>query len=173
MAAPVAVLALGATVIGFLQVPGAWHLVNDWLEPTLIAAPDIEPTAAAEWIVSIVSVGLALAAIALAAWVFVLDPTRRTRLMRAPAGRELLLDQYRFDEVYEEAVVQPGRDLGDVFTDRVERYGIQGSIEGVVRAVIDSGRGLRTVESGLVRSYAFAMIAGVAVVGAVLVLAMR
>jgi epoxyqueuosine reductase QueG len=145
------VLALGATFIGLVQVPGAWHLVNDWLEPTLIAAPDIEPTAAAEWIVSIVSVGLALAAIALAAWVFVLDPTRRTRLVRAPAGR----------------------DLGDVFTDRVERYGVQGSIEGVVRTVIDAGRGLRTVESGLVRSYAFAMIAGVAVVGAVLVLAMR
>jgi NADH-quinone oxidoreductase subunit L len=173
MAAPVAVLALGATFIGFLQVPGAWHLVNDWLEPALIAAPDIEPTAAAEWIVSIVSVGLALAAIALAAWVFVLDPTRRTRLLRAPAGRDLLQDQYRFDEVYEEAVVQPGRDLGDVLTTRVERYGVEGSIEGVVRTVIDAGRGLRTVQSGLVRSYAFAMIGGVAVVGAVLVLAMR
>ncbi len=173
MAAPVSVLALGATFIGFLQVPGGWHLVNDWLAPALTAAPDIEPTAAEEWLVSIVSVGLALAAIAAAAWVFVLDPTRRTRLLRAPAGRELLQDQYRFDEVYEEAVVQPGRDLGDVFTRTVERVGVQGSIEGVVRAVVDTGRGLRTVQSGLVRSYAFAMIGGVAIVGAVLALAIR
>ena len=31
---------------GFLQVPGGWHLVDDWLEPALIADPDIEPTAA-------------------------------------------------------------------------------------------------------------------------------
>jgi NADH-quinone oxidoreductase subunit L len=173
MAAPVTVLAIGATFIGWLQIPGGWHLVNDWLEPTLIAAPDIEPTAAAEWIVSIVSVGLALVAIAIAAWVFVVDPTRRTRLLRAPAGRDLLQDQYRFDEVYEEAVVQPGRDLGDVLTTRVERYGVQGSIEGVVRTVVDAGRGLRIAESGLVRAYAFAMIGGVAVVGAVLALAIR
>jgi NADH-quinone oxidoreductase subunit L len=173
MAAPVTVLAIGATFIGWLQIPGGWHLVNDWLEPTLIAAPDIEPTAAGEWIVSLVSVGLALAAIAIAAWVFVLDPTRRTRLLRAPAGRQLLQDQYRFDDVYEEAVIQPGRDLGDVFTTTVERYGVQGSIEGVVRSTIDFGRGLRVVESGLVRAYAFAMIGGVAVVGAVLALAFR
>jgi NADH-quinone oxidoreductase subunit L len=173
MAAPVTVLAIGATFVGWLQIPGGWHLVNDWLEPALIAAPDIEPSAAAEWIVSIISVALALGAIALAAWVFVVDPTRRTRLLRAPAGRELLQDQYRFDEVYEEAVVQPGRDLGDVFTTRVERYGVQGSIEGVVRSVVDVGRGLRVAESGLVRAYAFAMIGGVAIVGAVLALAIR
>jgi NADH-quinone oxidoreductase subunit L len=173
MAAPVTVLAIGATFIGWLQIPGGWHLVNDWLEPALIAAPDIEPTAAGEWIVSLVSVGLALAAIVIAAWVFVLDPTRRTRLLRAPAGRDLLQDQYRFDDVYEEAVIQPGRDLGDVLTTTVERYGVQGSIEGVVRTVVDAGRGLRIVESGLVRSYAFAMIGGVAIVGAVLALALR
>ena len=173
MAAPVTVLAIGATFIGWLQIPGGWHLVNDWLEPVLIAAPDIEPTAAAEWIVSVISVGLALAAIALAAWVFVVDPTRRTRLLRGPAGRELLQDQYRFDEVYEEAVVQPGRELGDVFTTKVERYGVQGSIEGVVRTVVDLGRGMRIAESGLVRAYAFAMIGGVAIVGAVLALTIR
>ena len=50
---------------------------------------------------------------------------------------------------------------------------MQGAIEGVVRAVVDAGRGLRAVQSGLVRSYAFAMIAGVAIVGAVLALAIR
>ena len=52
-------------------------------------------------------------AIALAWWLFVADPGRRARLAGAlPRARELLADQYRFDEVYEEAVVQPGRDLG-------------------------------------------------------------
>ena len=143
MAAPVPCSPWAPRSSASSRCPAAWHLVNDWLEPALIAAPDIEPTAAAEWIVSMVSVVLALIAIALAWWVFVADPTRRTRLLRAPAGRDLLQDQYRFDEVYEEAVVQPGRDLGDVLTTGVERYGVQGSIEGAVRTVIDAGRGLR------------------------------
>ena len=71
-------------------------------------------------------------------------PRRRERLAGvAPATRELLLDQYRFDDVYEQAVVQPGRDLGDVMTRDVERYGVQGSMEGVARSLVDAGRGLR------------------------------
>ncbi len=64
------------------------------------------------------------------------DPERRLRLAgKAPAARALLDDQYRFDEVYEEAFIQPGRDLGDALTNGVERYGVQGSLEGVVRGV--------------------------------------
>jgi NADH:ubiquinone oxidoreductase subunit 5 (subunit L)/multisubunit Na+/H+ antiporter MnhA subunit len=87
--------------------------------------------------------------------------------------RALLQDQYRFDDVIEGTVVQPGRDLGDVLTTRVERYGVQGGVEGVVASLIGSARGLSALQTGLVRSYAFAMIAGVAVLGAVLALAVR
>jgi len=173
MAAPVTVLAVGATFIGFLQVPGGWHLVDDWLEPTLLADPGIEATATAEWVVSVISVLLALAAIALAWWVFVADPARRTRLVPAPATRELLADQYRFDEVYEEAVVQPGRDLGDVLTAPVESVGVEGSMEAAVRGLLDTGRGLRTLQSGLVRGYVFAMVGGAALIGVVVSLAVR
>jgi NADH-quinone oxidoreductase subunit L len=174
MTVSVAVLAVGATFIGWLQVPGGWHLVDEWLEPALTAAPDIEVSAGVEWIASVASVGLCMAAIAAAAWVFVADPGRRQRLAgTAPATRELLLDQYRFDDVYEEALVEPGRELGDVLTRDVERYGVQGAMEGVARSLVDVGRGLRVVESGLVRAYAFAMIAGAAVLGIVFALAMR
>ena len=174
MSLPVVILSIGAATAGFLQVPGGWQLVTDWLEPTILADPGLQPTTSAEWFVSIVSVSLAVGAIALAWWVFVADPERRLRLAgMAPATRTLLADQYRFDEVYEEALIQPGRDLGDVLTDPVERYGVQGTVEGVVRGVIDTGRGLRVVQTGLVRSYAFAMVAGVVAVGIIFSLAMR
>jgi NADH-quinone oxidoreductase subunit L len=174
MSVPVIVLAIGATFIGWLQVPGGWHLVDDWLEPALIAAPEVEIGTSLEVIVSVVSVALSGVAIALAWWVYVADPARRERLAGvAPATRELLADQYRFDEVYEQAVVQPGRDLGDVLTGDVERYGVQGGMEGVARSLVDAGRGLRSAQTGLVRSYAFAMIAGAAVLGAIFILAIR
>jgi NADH-quinone oxidoreductase subunit L len=173
MSAPVVVLAVLASVAGFLQVPSGWHLVDDWLEPDLLADPGIEATHTGELIVSVVSVVLALAAIGLAWWVYVADPGRRTRLLPAPATRALLHDQYRFDEAYEQAVVQPGRDLGDTLTTGVERGAVQGSVEAVVAGVANAARGLSALQTGLVRSYAFAMIAGVAVVGAILALAVR
>ena len=74
-------------------------------------------------------------------------PRRRARLAGvAPATRDLLTDQYRFDEVYEQAVVQPGRDLGDVLTVDVERYGAQGAMEGMATLLVDAGRGLRAAQ---------------------------
>ena len=174
MSAPVSVLAVLAAVGGLLQVPGAWHPLTNWLEPAILADPGLEATGGAEVLVSVVSVSLALIAIGLAWWVFVADPERRLRLAGAASGtRALLTDQYRFDEVYEEAVIQPGRDLGDVLTNDVERYAVQGTIEGVVRGVFDTARGLRVAQTGLVRSYAFAMVAGVVAVGIIFSLAMR
>jgi NADH-quinone oxidoreductase subunit L len=173
MSAPVAVLAVLAAVGGLLQVPGAWHPLTTWLEPVLLADPGLEATTGAEIIVSVVSVVLAAGAIALAWWVFVADPARRTRLLPAPAARTLLADQYRFDEVYEEAVVQPGRDLGDTLTRGVERHGVDGGVLGVARSLYAAARGLSLAQSGLVRSYAFAMIAGAAILGAIFALAVR
>ena len=52
MVVPIYVLAVGATFIGWLQVPGGWQLVDDWLEPAMTAAPDIEVSATAEMIAS-------------------------------------------------------------------------------------------------------------------------
>ncbi len=174
MSAPVTVLAVLATVGGLIQIPGVWHLLRDWLEPALLADPGLEATTGAEIIVIVASEALAIAAIALAYWIFVADPERRLRLAgSAPGVRALLADQYRFDEAYEEAVVQPGRDLGDVLSGGVERYGVQGTLEGVVRGVLDTGRGLRAVQTGLVRSYVLAMIAGLVAVGVIFSLAMR
>jgi NADH-quinone oxidoreductase subunit L len=174
MSMPVGVLAVLGAVGGLIQVPGGWHLLKDWLEPALLADPGLEATTGAEIIVIAVSETLAVLAVALAYWIFVADPDRRLRLAgKAPATRALLTDQYRFDQVYEEALIQPGRDLGDVLTARVERYGVQGALEAVVRGLIDTGRGLRAAQTGLVRSYAFAMIAGLVTVGIIFSLAMR
>jgi NADH-quinone oxidoreductase subunit L len=173
MAIPVVTLAVLSTVGGFLQVPGGWHSISDWLEPALLSG-NLEPTHLTDAIVSTVSVLLALAGIAVAWWAFAADPGRRLRLAgRAPGARRLLLDEWRFDAVYEEALVQPGRDLGDVMAHGGERYGFQGAMEGVARSLIETGRGLSWAQSGLVRAYAFAMVAGAAVIGVVFILALR
>ncbi|HEX5416985.1 MAG TPA: hypothetical protein VFZ25_15080, partial [Chloroflexota bacterium] len=65
------------------------------------------------------------------------------------------------------------RDLGDVMGHEGERYGFQGAMEGVARSLIETGRGLSWAQSGLLRAYAFVMIAGAAVVGVIFILALH
>lgn len=174
MAIPVLVLTVLAAVAGFLQVPDAWHPLTTWLEPALIAAPDLHPSGVQIAISMIVGSVLALSAIALAWWVFVADPGRRERLAGVlPNLRGLLLDQYRFDHVYESAVIQTGRDLGDSLERNFERPIASGVPTGAARTAVLIGRGLRLAQSGLVRTYVFAMVAGVAILGVVFVLVIR
>ena len=90
-----------------------------------------------------------------------------------PNLRGLLRDQYRFDHVYESAVIQPGRDLGDSLERNFERPVASGVPTGAARAAVLVGRGLRLAQSGLVRTYVFAMVAGVAILGVVFILVIR
>jgi len=174
MVYPVMVLAVLATIGGLVDIPGVWDPFGSWLEPALTAAPDFTASTGEEWFATITSLILVGIGVSLAWWIFKADPQRRLRLAgRATTARTVLHDQYRFDDVYEEAFVQPGRDLADVLTNDVERIAVQGSLEGTARGLVDVGRGLAALQSGLVRGYVLAMVAGVAIVGIIFSLAVR
>ena len=177
MTIPVALLAVGAAVIGWIQVPGGWSLVSDWLEPVLVnplQPTQLEASTASEWLTGICSTLIALLGIGLAWWLFAADPGRRLRLAGLARGpRSVLGDAYRFDEVYENAVVEPGRDVGDVLLNDVEPYGPGGLVTAAVDVARDSARGLSAVQTGLVRTYAFAVVAGLVLVGVVFVLVLH
>ena len=57
---------------------------------------------------------------------------------------------------------------GTVLLDDVEPKGPQGLITGTAAVIRDTARVISASETGLVRSYAFAMIAGLAVAGVIL-----
>jgi NADH-quinone oxidoreductase subunit L len=176
MSVPVALLAVGAAVIGWIQVPGGWSLVSDWLEPVLATPlqPTLEATTTSEVLTGICSTAMAAAGIGLAWWLFAADPGRRLRLAGVARGpRGVLRDAYRVDEVYDEAFVVPGRDLGDVLRDEVEPYGPGGLVTAAVDVARDSARGLSALQTGLVRTYAFAVVGGLVLVGVVFILVIR
>jgi NADH-quinone oxidoreductase subunit L len=176
MSAPVAILAILTIVGGWLQVPYGWHAVTDWLEPVFADSlvPPLEPTHAQETATIIVSLAAALVGIALAWYVFARDPLRRVRAAAAhPETRALLEDAYRFDEVYDDLIVEPGRAAGDRLRDVAEPVVAMGPIAGVTGAVTGAARGLRAVQSGLVRTYAFAVAAGLVLVAVVFMLVGR
>jgi NADH-quinone oxidoreductase subunit L len=73
------------------------------------------------------------------------------------------------DAVNEAVFMRPGQRFTHALT-RVDRSGVDGVVSGTATAIADFSSRLRRVQNGFVRSYALTMMAGAAVVGAVLVL---
>ena len=115
MSVPVIILGILSIVGGWLQIPFGWAQIGDWLDPVIGSGPEIiEPSHAAEWITLIVALVMAIGGIALAWWLFGADPERRIRLARIAQGpRGVMRDAWRFDEAYDDIVVDPGREVAD------------------------------------------------------------
>jgi NADH-quinone oxidoreductase subunit L len=158
-------------------VPGGWSVISDWLDPVFadsVRAVPLEATTTSEWVTGVVSSLVAFLGIGIAWWLFAADPERRLRLAgvgRAPRG--VLEEAYRFDDIYDETFVETTRDLGDVLRRDVEPYGPGGLITAAVTSARDAAIGLRAAQTGLVRTYAFAVVAGLAVVGVIFILVLR
>jgi len=167
MTVPVAVLAVLSLFGGWIQVPSGWSWITDWLEPVI--GPESIPGQQAEGVTLVASIAVVAIGAGVAWWIFAADPGRRSRLAgRFAATRRLLEDGYRFDPVYQQALVQPSRDLGDYLYGRFEPDFIQGMLKGAVSLVRGGAIALRAAQDGLVRTYAFVMVAGVVSLGALL-----
>jgi NADH-quinone oxidoreductase subunit L len=161
LAAPVAVLAVLSVVGGWIQFAGVWTGISNWLDP--VAQPLVEASGIQETVSSIVAVGLGLAGIAVAWWIY---GARRTR---APKPVTALERKLWWDEAYDVAFYHPSAGSAVWLQRLVERPLIGGSITGIATAFRDLGLGARTVQTGLVRSYALAFAAGVAVLAVVFI----
>jgi NADH-quinone oxidoreductase subunit L len=183
MAIPLILLAVGSVVAGYVGVPhalGGNNRIESFLEPSFeagaaagheTAAPAAseahEPEAAhadvgTERTLMALSVGIALAGIGLA-WYFWLANRRVVEGITsafAPVHR-LLLNKYYVDELYDAAIVQPVKKISTgALWKGVDAGLIDGTVNGVGLAVSSAGTGLRRLQTGSVRTYAFALFAG-------------
>jgi NADH-quinone oxidoreductase subunit L len=173
MGVPVVILSVLSIVGGWIQVPYRWQLVTDWLDPvfadSLIPLP--EPTDAQITLALVVSLIAAAGGIALAWFVFLRDPSRRTRAAAAaPHTKALLEDAYRFDDVYDELLISPGRAAGEHLRTDVEPVIADGPITAAAATTRLAARGLSALQNGLVRTYAFAVAAGLVGVAVIFIL---
>jgi NADH-quinone oxidoreductase subunit L len=72
--------------------------------------------------------------------------------------------QWYVDRVYEAAILAPARALAHFCADVIETRGIDGAVNGVAALVVRAGGTLRQAQTGYVRSYAAAILAGTIVV---------
>jgi NADH-quinone oxidoreductase subunit L len=164
MTAPVAVLAILSVVGGWIQFAPFWHPISNWLEP--VASPLVEPTNTQEVIASVAAVLLGLAGMALA-WLVYAE--RRLAVPRLAFGRNLLEHKFYFDELYDYAFFRPAVGTARFLRRAIEEPLVLGSIGGIAETFRDLGGWTRRAQTGLVRTYALAIAASVAVMTIVFV----
>ena len=174
MTIPLALLAVGAAVAGFLGIPDSWglghNLFEGFLEP-VFGKPHHGGhfSHSTEALFVGLSVAAGLAGLILA-WVFyVRSRDIPVRLARSfPLVYRILLNKYYVDEIYDFLFVRPIRVLSEKIFWKILDAGIvdDGMVNGTARFFQGAARLLRRIQAGDVQSYGFAMIVGVlAIVG--------
>jgi NADH-quinone oxidoreductase subunit L len=129
--------------------------VTDWLDP--VARPIAEATSGQEAGASAAAVALAAAGILAAWWLYA------ARRAPVPRPSRLLERKLYFDEAYDLLFYRPAVGIARALARGVEGPLVGGSIAGVSELARWTGSRVRSLQTGLVRAYALALAAGVAV----------
>lgn len=148
MTVPLMVLAAGSVLVGWLAVPKIWsalpelfHTFDHWLQPVthpaLLAAHEAHGHAdahgheALEWGLMALSVGIALAGIAVARWMYLLRPEKPDQLQAAaPALYRLLWNKWYFDDFYNMFFVRGLAIGGGRLMSRTDSRVVDGGVNG-------------------------------------------
>ncbi|MDP8910502.1 MAG: NADH-quinone oxidoreductase subunit L [Actinomycetota bacterium] len=166
MTAPVAVLAVLAVIGGWIQIAGLWHPLGDFLHTA--AEPLVEPTGTHDLVTSVFAVGLGIAGIAVAWWLY---SARRAAAPTARPLRTLLERKFYFDEAYDFVFYRPAVFISRLWSRGIEEPLVAGSATALAAGVRDAGRGVGEAQTGLLRTYALAIAGGVALLAVVFVAA--
>jgi NADH-quinone oxidoreductase subunit L len=158
MTVPVAILAVLATVGGFLQLAGVWHPLSDFLAGP--AESLVEPTATQDWLVSVASVAVGLVGIGIA-WMHY-GPRHRAV---PPWGwvERMLQRKFWFDELYDSLLYRPADRFVPFARRWFEEPVIDGSLTELTGAAQETGSAVGAAQTGFLRSYALAIALSVAV----------
>jgi NADH-quinone oxidoreductase subunit L len=169
MIVPLVVLAVLSAVGGFVGLPmqEGGHLLARWLQPVFAVGPEAvheaRLPAAVEWALIAVSVLVAVAGIAAALRVYLIQPEIATRLRERFSGLyRVLLEKYRVDELYDALFVRPlyalAKRLWTVWDVRV----VDGTVNGVAYSFEGASALLGLLQTGFVGTYALFFTLGVA-----------
>lgn len=172
MTLPLILLALGALFAGFLGMPAVLgeNRLARFLEPVFQhETPHV--SAELEWLLIGISAAAALVGIFIALRFYRGDAKTPARLAAYyPSLYKLLLNKYWIDKIYDALIARPGRWLANAFWLELDGKIINGIADGLGNAFRGFGNSLRSLQTGYMRGYALAMLIGVVVVIALLVM---
>jgi NADH-quinone oxidoreductase subunit L len=168
MRAPMAILAFLAIVAGVVYLPfKATSWLDTFLEPTfadsIVKHPENTSLEIFGIVLSVVIVAIFLP-IAHRIWTPG-DGRARAWQERLPALHRLFVNKWYFDELIGLLIVKPFAWLGRWARDTFERIVVDGALVGGTSGIVKAGgAAVRAIQTGLLRSYAGLVIAGLAVV---------
>ncbi|MGD0103972.1 MAG: NADH-quinone oxidoreductase subunit L [Rhodopila sp.] len=168
MLGPLIVLACGAVVAGWAL--DNWFIGADWhhfWNGSIFNGPNNEVVEKLEHVpgwVELAPLVLALAGIALAYLMYIVNPLLPVRLAETfgPIYR-FLLNKWYFDELYDVIFVQPAFRLARLFWQVGDVTIIDGVPNGLAELTTDGSRQVVKIQTGSLAVYAFAMLIGVVV----------
>jgi NADH-quinone oxidoreductase subunit L len=160
----VAALAAGAILSGFLAVGfGVRDLLASWLR---FVAPAIEATVGDDVLTTAIAWGAGLAGAGLVWWAYA-RPERLAAIKRPLAGGTAVAENlFYWDAAYRWIAYLPASLAATGLYRGVERWVIWGSMSLVAYVVRAFSRAATAAQTGVVRIYATAFVAGAAVLGA-------
>jgi NADH-quinone oxidoreductase subunit L len=162
------ILAFGALVGGFLQIPGVDEVVHRFLHGSFEDSTVYEqgPSTAAAYRGLTIGAVLSIIGIAIAYYAYLRNPGWTAALQRRFRGlHDFFERKWYFDEAIDLLVVRPSLAVGRWANAIFERYVVQGIVVAAVDVVRGASAGVRGVQSGYLRSYALLLVAGFAGLG--------
>jgi NADH-quinone oxidoreductase subunit L len=164
MTGAVFVLAVLSVAGGWIQFAPFWHPITNWLDP--VAPPLVDPTNGEEALASILALALGIAGIGVA---WLIYAKRRWEVPRLALAQRLLAHKLYWDEGYDYAFFRPAVGTARFLRRAIEEPVVLGSVRGVAEGVRDAGLWTGRIQTGLVRTYALAIAASLAVITIVFV----
>lgn len=160
MTVPLMVLAVGAVFAGLIAGPGL-HLFSHFLGQTHTLG--IREEEEMHYGLMALSSVVALAGVALAAWIYLSQPGLAGQLARQMQTLyQMSLNKFHVDELYDFFVVQPMTWFAE-FCRVVDQFVVDGVVDLVGHLPGSFGKLFRPIQNGLVQFYALAMTLSVAV----------
>ncbi len=164
MTVPLMVLAFFAVTAGYVGLPAVFGENADVLRRFLgsgLAGHAGHLAPSSEWLLILASAAAALTGL-YAAYVFYLrHPHIPGRLReRLPRLYKLLTGKYYVDEIYDAAVVRPAVRGAELVYRHFDLKVVDGALNGTAAAAGSAGGSLGRLQSGLIKDYALAFLAG-------------
>jgi NADH-quinone oxidoreductase subunit L len=159
MLLPVGILAVLATVGGWIQFPPHWEPITKWLAPVAPSLADAVPSSTQETVTSIVTVLVGLAGIAVAWAVY---SERRIAIPAAPFWRRLFENKFYFDWLYDRIFYAPSAWLATVLRREFEEPVVLQTGPDLGDTTLATGSLVRRIQTGLLRTYVLFLAAGAA-----------
>ncbi len=161
MLVPVGILAVLATVGGWIQFPPHWDPITKWLAPVAPSLPDAVASSTQETVTSIVSVLVGLAGIAVAWAVY---SERKIAIPAVPSVRRVLENKFYFDWLYERIFYLPAVETTNFLGREFEQPVVLETGTDVGNATLETGGIVRRIQTGLLRTYVLFIAAGAAAI---------